>query len=68
MRSLDDMIDDPKGKEYYGGEVAAPVFATVINDSLRILGVTPDKIAADKALMGESLKEDVAEKISGVVW
>ncbi|NRA41354.1 MAG: penicillin-binding protein 2 [Pseudomonadales bacterium] len=62
------MIDDPKGKEYYGGEVAAPVFATVINDSLRILGVTPDKISTDKALRDENLAEDIAEQISGVVW
>jgi cell division protein FtsI (penicillin-binding protein 3) len=41
------VIDDPKGKEYYGGEVAAPVFAELMSDSLRILNVTPDKIEAN---------------------
>lgn len=50
MAPLDDpavvmvvMVDDPKGKRYYGGLVAAPVFAKVVGKSLRILGVAPDK-------------------------
>ena len=38
------VIDDPKGREYYGGEVAAPIFSQVVADSLRVLGVTPDKL------------------------
>lgn len=37
------MVDDPKGKEYYGGEVAAPVFAEIMSNSLRTLNVAPDK-------------------------
>ncbi|MBS9778254.1 MAG: penicillin-binding protein 2 [Gammaproteobacteria bacterium] len=37
------VVDDPKGDDYYGGLVAAPVFAKVVGKSLRILGVTPDK-------------------------
>ena len=36
------VIDDPKGKEYYGGAVAAPVFARVNADALRLLRVPPD--------------------------
>lgn len=36
------MINDPKG-EYYGGLVAAPVFAKVVGGALRILHVPPDK-------------------------
>jgi cell division protein FtsI (penicillin-binding protein 3) len=35
------MIDEPKG-EYYGGRVAAPVFAEVMAAALRILDVAPD--------------------------
>lgn len=35
------MIDEPKG-EYYGGKVAAPVFAEVMAAALRILDVAPD--------------------------
>ena len=34
------VIDDPKGK-YYGGLVAAPVFAKVTAGGLRILGIPP---------------------------
>jgi len=36
------VIDEPSAGDYYGGEVAAPVFARVVGDSLRILGVPPD--------------------------
>lgn len=35
------MIDEPRGK-YYGGEVAAPVFAAVMSGTLRTLGIAPD--------------------------
>jgi cell division protein FtsI (penicillin-binding protein 3) len=36
------MVDEPGGKTYYGGEVAAPVFSTVMSGALRILGIEPD--------------------------
>jgi len=36
------MVDNPKGQEYYGGEVAAPVFARVMGGVLRLLNVPPD--------------------------
>ncbi|HWH47630.1 MAG TPA: penicillin-binding protein 2 [Burkholderiales bacterium] len=36
------MIDEPAGKQYYGGEVAAPVFSNVMAGALRLLGITPD--------------------------
>src|SRR5690606_24276374 len=35
-------IDEPRGGAYYGGRVAAPVFAEVVASSLRRLGVQPD--------------------------
>ncbi|NLC36922.1 MAG: penicillin-binding protein 2, partial [Alcaligenaceae bacterium] len=35
-------IDEPRGGAYYGGRVAAPVFADVVESSLRRLGVQPD--------------------------
>jgi cell division protein FtsI (penicillin-binding protein 3) len=34
------VVDEPKGK-YYGGDVAAPVFSSVMGESLRLLGVPP---------------------------
>jgi cell division protein FtsI (penicillin-binding protein 3) len=36
------MIDEPSGGKYYGGEVAAPVFSSVMAGSLRTLGIAPD--------------------------
>ena len=36
------MIDEPGGKHYYGGEVAAPAFSNVMAGALRLLGVPPD--------------------------
>jgi len=36
------MIDEPNGTQYYGGTVAAPVFASVMAGALRMLSVPPD--------------------------
>jgi cell division protein FtsI (penicillin-binding protein 3) len=36
------VIDDPRGKDYYGGAIAAPVFARVNTEALRLLRVPPD--------------------------
>lgn len=36
------IIDEPSGKKYYGGDVAAPVFSNVMAGALRLLGVPPD--------------------------
>jgi cell division protein FtsI (penicillin-binding protein 3) len=38
------LIDMPQGKNYYGGKVAAPVFAKVMTRALRLLNIPPDKI------------------------
>ncbi|KAA0873926.1 peptidoglycan D,D-transpeptidase FtsI family protein [Nitrincola tapanii] len=38
------MVDNPKGREYYGGEVAAPVFARVAGGAMRLLNIDPDKL------------------------
>jgi cell division protein FtsI (penicillin-binding protein 3) len=37
------VIDEPQGK-YYGGEIAAPVFANVARDALRALAIPPDDL------------------------
>jgi cell division protein FtsI (penicillin-binding protein 3) len=36
------MLDEPSAGQYYGGSVAAPVFANVMGAALRLLGVPPD--------------------------
>ena len=51
------VIDDPKGREYYGGEVAAPVFSRIISQALRLRQVPPDDLP------------DVGQQIAGgVSW
>ena len=36
------MIDEPSAGRYYGGEVAAPVFAETVQQTLRMMGLPPD--------------------------
>jgi cell division protein FtsI (penicillin-binding protein 3) len=36
------MLDEPTGRSYYGGAVAAPLFASVAGGALQLLGVPPD--------------------------
>ncbi|MEE4162667.1 MAG: penicillin-binding transpeptidase domain-containing protein [Woeseiaceae bacterium] len=40
------MIDEPGGELYYGSDVAAPVFADVMTEALRLLAVPPDALPA----------------------
>ncbi|MGE0081986.1 MAG: peptidoglycan D,D-transpeptidase FtsI family protein [Thiohalomonadaceae bacterium] len=39
------MVDEPSASEYYGGEVAAPVFAAVMAGAMRLLDVPPDDLS-----------------------
>ena len=36
------MIDEPTGGSHYGGDVAAPVFSTIVSETLHTLNVLPD--------------------------
>ncbi|MCG8427601.1 MAG: penicillin-binding protein 2 [Chromatiales bacterium] len=38
------MIDDPSAGQYYGGQVAAPVFSKVMGGALRLLNIPPDDL------------------------
>ncbi len=38
------VVDEPRRDDYYGGDVAAPVFARIVAESLRLLAVTPDDL------------------------
>lgn len=38
------MVDDPRGVDYYGGLVAAPVFSEVMAGALRYMQVPPDNV------------------------
>jgi cell division protein FtsI (penicillin-binding protein 3) len=43
------VIDEPSGELYYGSDVAAPVFADVMSESLRLLAVPPDDLPTREA-------------------
>ena len=43
------MIDEPRGRKYYGGDVAAPVFGRVMREALRLLNVPPDALQRPQA-------------------
>ena len=36
------MVDEPSNGKHFGGDVAAPVFSEVVQQTLRALGVPPD--------------------------
>jgi cell division protein FtsI (penicillin-binding protein 3) len=36
------MVDEPSAGQYFGGDVAAPVFSEVVQQTLRMMGVQPD--------------------------
>jgi cell division protein FtsI (penicillin-binding protein 3) len=36
------MVNEPGNDEYYGGQVAAPVFSRVMSGALRLMAVPPD--------------------------
>jgi cell division protein FtsI (penicillin-binding protein 3) len=38
------MMHDPRKKAYFGGDINAPVFSTVMSQSLRILNIPPDDL------------------------
>jgi cell division protein FtsI (penicillin-binding protein 3) len=38
------MIDEPNSGKYYGGEVAAPVFAQLMQGVLQLMGAVPDAL------------------------
>jgi cell division protein FtsI (penicillin-binding protein 3) len=51
------MLDEPSAGEYYGGAVAAPVFAQVMQGALRLLAVPHDAPLEPLELPGEEPKE-----------
>lgn len=49
------VVDDPQGQEYYGGEVAAPVFSRIMEQALRLRQVTPDDGSVKKLMVPQEL-------------
>ena len=53
------MINEPSGDEYYGGRVAAPVFAKVMAGALRYLDVAPDDFSYIKSAASDGRDQRV---------
>ena len=45
------MINEPKGDEHYGGQVAAPVFSRVASGAMRLLNIPPDDLPTAQTLL-----------------
>ncbi len=43
------MLDEPSARRYHGGELAAPLFARVMGEVLRLMRVPPDALAGESA-------------------
>lgn len=50
------MIDEPSAGRYYGGEVAAPVFAETVQQTLRMMGLPPD-LSVKPQIVAKSVQE-----------
>jgi cell division protein FtsI (penicillin-binding protein 3) len=58
------MIDEPTGGSHYGGDVAAPVFSTIVSETLRTLNVLPD--ANIKQMVSDDAKRPVENQVTGL--
>jgi hypothetical protein len=52
------MLDEPQGLKYFGGDVGAPVFSTVMGQALRLMGVPPDASGGQHALQATGSDTD----------
>jgi len=53
------MIDEPSAGKYYGGQVAAPLFARITGESLRALRVAPDAPFDSVIVPAEPVRESL---------
>ena len=55
------LIDEPSAGQYYGGAVAAPVFAQIMSGALRFMGISPDAPLDNVVLppAGAEVREEV---------
>ena len=49
-------IDDPRGKFYYGGDVAAPVFSRLMSDMMRLYNIRPDAVGQSRVVSAKADK------------
>lgn len=44
------VVREPEGKKYYGSQVAAPAFASIMSGALRLIDSTPDDLAVHQVV------------------
>jgi cell division protein FtsI (penicillin-binding protein 3) len=59
------MIDEPMGVKYYGGDVGAPVFSSVMGAALRMMSVAPDAPQTFRAPTGDVNARKPGEETQG---
>ncbi|QGG47847.1 stage V sporulation protein D [Heliorestis convoluta] len=61
------VVDAPEGMPYYGGLVAAPIFRSIMVDTLRHLGIQPQAVQ-DQAptVITEGVREVVVPQVTGI--
>jgi len=55
-------IDEPSAGKHFGGEVAAPVFSTVMSQALRMSGVLPDQNSMREATAPAAATSNVIQE------
>lgn len=53
-------IDEPSGEHYYGGRIAAPVFAEIMGRALRMMGVEPDAPIDSDVVAATTVSQEVS--------
>jgi cell division protein FtsI (penicillin-binding protein 3) len=56
------MIDEPRNGEYFGGQVAAPVFGQVMSGAMRLLDIAPDRISKEQLMNADVQTQDTHTK------
>jgi len=61
------MVDEPTTNGYYGGQVAAPIFSTIVSETLRAMNVAPDSAVKNMVQRDDAIKPGTAVPIQRVV-
>jgi cell division protein FtsI (penicillin-binding protein 3) len=61
------MVDEPTANGYYGGQVAAPIFSTIVSETLRAMNVAPDSEVKNMVQRDDAIKPGSTAPIQRVV-
>ncbi len=59
------IVDEPSKDKYYGGLVAAPVFAQVMAGAMRLLDIAPDDLSPTMTHVAAAVKSSTASRALG---